>query len=88
MKKKKMLLFLYGGILIPFIMGFSDFDPKKNYSINANPFGQSNLTQIDYNTNNALTGEAATIGEQKESKIYKHFYNDEISFNERSIDSE
>jgi membrane-bound lytic murein transglycosylase D len=88
MKTKKMLFFLYGGILILFTMGFSDFDPKKKFSINANLLGQSNFTQIDYTGNNTLAVEAAIIVKTKENKIYKHYYNDEILSDERFIDSE
>ena len=87
MKTKKMLFFLYAGILILFTTGFSDFDPKKNFSFNPNLFRQPNLTQIDYNVNNALAIEAAIIGNPKETKIYDHFQNDDILSDERSIDS-
>jgi len=89
MKTKKMLFFLYGGILILSTMGFSDFNPKKkNLSMNTNFFGQLHFSRIDYTVNNALAVEAAIIGKPKESKIYQHIYNDDILTDERFIDSE
>jgi membrane-bound lytic murein transglycosylase D len=88
MKTKKMLFFFYAGILILFTTGFSDFDPKKNFSFHPNLFRQPNLTQIDYNVSNGLAIEAAIIGKPKETKIYDHFHNDDILSDERSIDSE
>lgn len=88
MKTKKMLFFFYGVLLVPFIMGFSDFNPKKNIPINANSLGQSNLTRIDYSFSNASAVGAAINDNQKENQIYKHFYNDEIFSDERSTDSE
>jgi len=88
MKTKRMLLFLYGGILILFTMGFSDFDPKKHFSMNTNLIGQPNFSQLDYIGNSALSVEAAIIGKPKENKMYQHFYNDDIFSDERSIDSE
>jgi len=87
MKTKKMLFFLYGGILILSTIGCVDFDQKKNFATSTIHLGPPNHSQIDYSGNNTLAVEAAVIGEPKENKIYKHFYNDEILSDEGFIDS-
>ncbi len=88
MKTKKMLFFLYVGVLILFTMGFSDFNPGINFSFNPNLFKQPNLTRVDYNVNNALAIEAAIIANPEDTNIYDQFHNDAILSDERSIDSE
>ena len=88
MKTKKLLFFLSVGILVLFTMGFSDFNPKKNISINATPLVQSNPAQVVGNVNNTLAVEAVFVGEQKENKFFKIYYKDEILPDERSADSE
>ena len=88
MKTKKMLIFLFGGILILFTMGFSGFDSQKNLSMKTNFLGQPDFTRIDYTGNGALAVEAAIIGQPKENKIYHHFFNDDTLSDERFIDSE
>jgi membrane-bound lytic murein transglycosylase D len=69
-------------------MGFSDFSPKSNIPIDANFLGQSNLTQIGYSIGDASAVEAQTAVTEGENQIYKHFYHEENSFDERSTDSE
>jgi len=88
MKTKKMLFFLYVGVLILFTMGFSDFNPGKKFSFSPHLFRQPNLTRVDYNVNNALAIEAAIIANPEDTQIYDQFHNDAILSDERSIDSE
>ena len=88
MKSKKILSLLFGGILIPFIMGFSGYNPGKKYWIDANPLEESHFSLMNYNGDDSVTAGLAAIDEQKAKRFYKHFSSDKILSDESSVDSE
>ena len=88
MKAKKLLFFLYGGILILPTMVYADFDQKKFSSTNRNLLRHPNLIQIDYKDNCSLAAKTAIIGRSNENELYNSFFDDETLTDEILITSE